>query len=99
MSGESTGRLSERLPRAKRALDPVRIVGFGALTGHNFSKPRQAATRPPGTRCRLLLRVVTEEPAPSYEEVAAFAGMAVGSVGPNRTRCLAGLRRSVLVSA
>jgi RNA polymerase sigma factor (sigma-70 family) len=45
-------------------------------------------------RCRILLRVVTEEPAPSYEEVAASAGMAVGSVGPNRTRCLASLRRS-----
>ncbi|MFL6004898.1 MAG: RNA polymerase sigma factor [Gaiellaceae bacterium] len=49
-------------------------------------------------RCRLLLRVVTEEPAPSYEEVAASTGMAVGSVGPNRTRCLAGLRRSVLAT-
>ena len=45
-------------------------------------------------RCRELLRVVTADPAPSYEEVGAAVGLSAGSVGPIRSRCLAGLRRS-----
>jgi len=46
-------------------------------------------------RCRQLLRVVVADPAPSYEEVAAAVGIAPGSVGPTRGRCLDCLRRTV----
>ena len=46
-------------------------------------------------RCRQLLRVVVADPAPSYEEVAAAVGIAPGSVGPTRGRCLECLRRNV----
>lgn len=42
--------------------------------------------------CRELLRIVAFVPRPSYEAVAAELGMARGSVGPTRGRCLAKLR-------
>jgi RNA polymerase sigma factor (sigma-70 family) len=44
--------------------------------------------------CRDLLSVLYLEPErPSYAEVAARLGMAVGSVGPTRNRCLKHLRK------
>ncbi len=49
-----------------------------------------------GVACRQLLRVLMADPPPSYAEVAAALGMPIGSIGPNRGRCLATLRRLVL---
>lgn len=48
------------------------------------------------THCRDLLTLLflTEEP-PSYTVVAARLGVPTGSVGPNRARCLAELRRQL----
>ena len=44
--------------------------------------------------CRELLSALYLEPEqPSYAEVAARLGMAVGSVGPTRIRCLKRLRQ------
>jgi RNA polymerase sigma factor (sigma-70 family) len=44
--------------------------------------------------CRELLSALYLEPAqPSYADVAARLGMAVGSVGPTRIRCLKRLRQ------
>lgn len=54
---------------------------------------RAFATLP--ARCQALLRMVTVEPAPSYEEIGAALGMAVGSIGPTRGRCLETLRRTL----
>jgi RNA polymerase sigma factor (sigma-70 family) len=45
-----------------------------------------------GPRDRALLRMLAAEPAPSYEEIGAALGMAVGSIGPTRARALARLR-------
>ncbi|NRQ37856.1 sigma-70 family RNA polymerase sigma factor [Nonomuraea sp. NN258] len=39
-------------------------------------------------RCRQLLRVLIASPRPSYQEIAAGLDIAVGSIGPNRGRCL-----------
>ena len=47
-----------------------------------------------GEPCRDLLSALYLEPEqPSYAEVAARMGMAVGSVGPTRIRCLERLRQ------
>jgi RNA polymerase sigma factor (sigma-70 family) len=43
-------------------------------------------------RCRRLLRVLMAAPPPSYAEVSAALGMAIGSIGPTKARCLAQLR-------
>jgi RNA polymerase sigma factor (sigma-70 family) len=43
-------------------------------------------------RQQQLLRVLSTDPAPSYQEVAAATGMPVGSIGPTRARALQRLR-------
>jgi RNA polymerase sigma factor (sigma-70 family) len=46
-----------------------------------------------GEPCRDLLSALYLDPEqPSYAQVAARLGMAVGSIGPTRTRCLKRLR-------
>jgi RNA polymerase sigma factor (sigma-70 family) len=45
-----------------------------------------------GDRCRQLLRILMASPPPSYQEVSAAVGVAVGSIGPLRQRCLRRLR-------
>ena len=44
-------------------------------------------------RDQQLLRLLTADPAPSYEEISAALDMPIGSIGPTRARCLARLRR------
>ena len=44
-------------------------------------------------RCQILLTALfLQEPAPSYDEIAEKLGISVGSIGPNRARCLQKLR-------
>jgi RNA polymerase sigma factor (sigma-70 family) len=45
-----------------------------------------------GERCRQLLRVLMATPPPSYQDVSAALGIALGSIGPLRQRCLRRLR-------
>lgn len=42
--------------------------------------------------CRLLLRLLMTDPPATYAEIGAAMGIAVGSIGPTRSRCLARLR-------
>jgi RNA polymerase sigma factor (sigma-70 family) len=44
--------------------------------------------------CRELLSLLVADPPVSYAEISAALGVAVGSVGPTRARCLERLRRS-----
>ena len=46
-------------------------------------------------RCQSLLRMLALDPVPSYEEIGAALGLAVGSIGPTRGRCLEALRRTL----
>jgi RNA polymerase sigma factor (sigma-70 family) len=43
--------------------------------------------------CQRLLRVLSVDPPPSYEEVSAALDMPIGSIGPTRARCLEKLRK------
>jgi RNA polymerase sigma factor (sigma-70 family) len=46
-----------------------------------------------GDKCRTLLTLLfLDGNEPSYDEVSARAGLAKGSIGPTRTRCLQQLR-------
>ena len=50
--------------------------------------------------CKVLLRTLMADPAPSYGEVSVVLDMPIGSIGPKRNRCLQRLRNSAaLVSA
>jgi RNA polymerase sigma factor (sigma-70 family) len=48
-------------------------------------------------RCQALLRMLSSDPSPSYEDIGAALGMAVGSIGPTRGRCLDNLRRAMTI--
>jgi RNA polymerase sigma factor (sigma-70 family) len=43
-------------------------------------------------RCRELLRVLIADPPLPYTEISAMFGIAIGSIGPTRGRCLRQLR-------
>ena len=45
--------------------------------------------------CKVLLRTLLADPAPSYAEVSEALGVPMGSIGPTRKRCLGRLRRCV----
>jgi RNA polymerase sigma factor (sigma-70 family) len=46
-------------------------------------------------RDQQLLRLLTADPAPSYEEIGSALGMPIGSIGPTRARALGRLRREL----
>jgi RNA polymerase sigma factor (sigma-70 family) len=56
-----------------------------------------AFNRLPG-RDQALLRMLTADPAPRYQEIAAALGVAIGSVGPKRARALERLRRELVAA-
>lgn len=47
-------------------------------------------------RCQRLLRILTADPAPSYDDVSDILDMPVGSIGPTRQRCLERLRAELV---
>jgi DNA-directed RNA polymerase specialized sigma24 family protein len=49
-------------------------------------------------RDQALLRMLTADPTPSYEEIAAALGVAIGSIGPKRGRALERLRRELVAA-
>lgn len=48
-------------------------------------------------RCQRLLRLLTADPPPSYEDVSVTLEMPIGSIGPTRQRCLERLRAELAV--
>ena len=49
-------------------------------------------------RCQQLLSMLASDPPRSYAEISAALGIPVGSIGPQRTRCLNRLRRSMALT-
>jgi len=49
-------------------------------------------------RCQRLLAMLTSDPPCSYAEISATLQIPVGSIGPQRARCLERLRRSSALS-
>jgi len=45
--------------------------------------------------CQRLLRLLMEDPEPSYQDVSRALDMPIGSIGPTRGRCLHRLRREL----
>jgi DNA-directed RNA polymerase specialized sigma24 family protein len=50
-------------------------------------------------RCRQLLSMLVGDPPHSYAAIHAELGIPVGSIGPQRARCLERLRRSDVLAA
>ena len=49
--------------------------------------------------CQQLIALLTESPPPSYAQISARLGLPVGSIGPNRGRCLDKMRRHPAITA
>jgi RNA polymerase sigma factor (sigma-70 family) len=50
-------------------------------------------------RCRRLLALLIADPPLPYAEISSRLTLPIGSIGPNRSRCLAALRRSPALAA
>jgi RNA polymerase sigma factor (sigma-70 family) len=78
--------------------DSVLFVDDAVIDEELLLAERNAALRaafaelPP--RCQQLLSMLISDPPHSYTEINAKTGIPVGSIGPQRARCLDRLRRS-----
>jgi RNA polymerase sigma factor (sigma-70 family) len=78
----------------ERADTAVEELGSGLVDKERDMTVQYALAVMP-ERCRELLAAAVEDPPVPYERVAARLGLAVGSVGPTRRRCLDQLRRLI----
>jgi RNA polymerase sigma factor (sigma-70 family) len=90
---------ARRSERAETKLDEApQFAGDTAIEEEILAAERNAALRaafaelPP--RCQKMLGMLMADPPSSYAEISAALNIPVGSVGPQRARCLDRLRRS-----
>jgi RNA polymerase sigma factor (sigma-70 family) len=73
------------------ATDPGPAVEERLLREEEHRSLWRAFARLP-EHCQRLLRVMFADPPPSYAEASAALDLPIGSIGPTRARCLAGLQ-------
>jgi RNA polymerase sigma factor (sigma-70 family) len=93
-----------QLLRAKRRLEPrdeleppeaIQMAGVEEnLLDGELRAALWAAFRRLGQPCQELLRLTSAVPPLSYTEISELTGIARGSLGPSRQRCLERLRRA-----
>jgi RNA polymerase sigma factor (sigma-70 family) len=81
--------LDEKLPSGR---DAAMIEEEIIVAERNALLRAALAELPP--RCRRLLSLLISDPPPSYAEISAILDVRIGSIGPDRGRCLERLRRS-----
>ena len=92
---------AERL--GTRLDDSVLFVDDAVIDEEILMAERNAALRaafaelPP--RCQQLLSMLVSDPPYSYAQIHAELGIPVGSIGPQRARCLERMRRSTALIA
>jgi RNA polymerase sigma factor (sigma-70 family) len=62
------------------------------LAAERTAALRQAFSDLPPS-CKQLIALLIADPPLSYAEISAALGISIGSIGPNRSRCLARMRR------
>src|SRR5690348_13423939 len=68
------------------------------LAAERHAALREAFNRLPTDAQKLMAMLITDPPVP-YAEISARLGIPVGSIGPQRSRCLDKLRRDPAISA
>jgi RNA polymerase sigma factor (sigma-70 family) len=68
------------------------------LRAERHTALREAFTHLPPDGQRLIALLITDPPLP-YTEISTRLGIPVGSIGPNRSRCLAKMRRYPAIAA
>ena len=93
-------RLKETREGYEDGADLETLVDGGAadVDGDLLAAERRLALRAAFARlppqCRRLLGLLLQDPPVPYSRISAELEMPVGSIGPNRARCLATLRRA-----
>jgi RNA polymerase sigma factor (sigma-70 family) len=85
-------RLGTRLDEGMQFADDT-VIEEEVLTAERNAVLRVALAGLP-SRCRHLLAMLLSDPPPSYAEISTTLDIPVGSIGPQRGRCLGRLRRS-----
>jgi RNA polymerase sigma factor (sigma-70 family) len=93
------GTRNREIPGHGRGIPDLAMTAESEL----FRAERQAVLREAFTRLppdsRQLIAMLLEDPPVPYSEISATLGIPVESLGPNRDRCLAMLRRDPAVAA
>jgi RNA polymerase sigma factor (sigma-70 family) len=101
------GRVLDRAQRqgARRLLDAENIpdggtetIEQGLLAAERHAALREALTHLSPRDQRLIALLIEDPPVP-YAEISTRLGIPVGSIGPNRRRCLDKLRRHPAIAA
>lgn len=85
---EDAGTLDDALPIAD-----AEVIEQEILAAERNAALRTALGELP-SRCRQLLTMLLSDPPSSYAEISAALEIPIGSIGPQRARCLDRLRRS-----
>jgi RNA polymerase sigma factor (sigma-70 family) len=97
-------RAGRRPDRATAAQDDLESLAGPAeieqevITAEKHAALRAAFAELP-LRCRQMLTLLMSEPPRSYGEISTILHIPVGSIGPERGRCLQRLRRSSCLAA
>jgi len=89
--------------RGTKLDDELQFVDDTVIEEEILMAERNAALReafaelPP--RCQRLLAMLVDDPPHSYAQISETLDIAVGSIGPQRARCLERLRKSRALSA
>jgi RNA polymerase sigma factor (sigma-70 family) len=88
----TANRLGNRLDEAAEFVDDA-VIDEEILRAERDAGLRAAfAELPP--HCRQLMGMLISDPPHTYAEISATLGIPMGSIGPQRARCLDRLRRS-----
>jgi RNA polymerase sigma factor (sigma-70 family) len=82
------------LPSGELPADPAAITIEQEILAAELDAAVWAAFAELPRGCRDLLSMLVSDPPLAYTEISATLGVAVGSIGPKRARCLDRLRRS-----
>ena len=85
-------RLGTALDDAPQFVDNTMIDKEILMAERNAALRAAFAELPP--QCQRLLAMLTSDPPSSYAEISATLHIPVGSIGPQRARCLERLRKS-----
>ncbi|GAA1570870.1 sigma-70 family RNA polymerase sigma factor [Kribbella sancticallisti] len=97
-----------RVGRRTEPVDPADVDPGGAdgvrpvdeeLLAHERREVVRAAFGQLSPRCQSLLSMIVQDPPAPYSEISQKLHMPVGSIGPNRARCLDRLRRAPALAA
>lgn len=81
------------------AADAGSMIVEEALLSHERGAVLREAFASLPERCQRLLSLLVQDPPLPYAEIGARLGIPVGSIGPNRGRCLGALRRVPVLAA